>query len=754
MEASFNVMGMMCSGCSAAVTKAVTNLKGVFQVDVDLLGKSMYVRFDEKLVTVQMMIEAVQKAGYEAALQNYPPKSPDGPVKGSEKASSRQETTAVIAMPSEKRRLAVSIPVLVILMYVAMAHHMMWPLPQFLSESPLTLALAQLLLTLPIVIVNRRFFISGFRALFHLSPNMDSLVAVGATSAIVYGIWNVVMIAFASNPDSAWNYASHLYFESGAMILTLVTVGKYLEERAKKRTTGAVEKLINLSPQKATVSRDGKDVVVGVEELRKGDIVIVRPGERIPVDGKVVGGSSSVDESSITGESLPVDKMEGSSVISATMNIAGTLMVEAERVGSDTTLSQIIAMVKRSGASKAPIARIADKVAGIFVPVVMGLSLLVLILWLALGYGMELALTLGISVLVISCPCALGLATPVAVTVAIGRLASQGILVKSAEVIENAGSLSAVVLDKTGTITEGKPGLVGSVLCPGSLEVDLETAAVSLERLSEHVLATPIVEYFSKVAPLPVDDFSALPGFGISGKIGSVKHWGGSRAYMQKLGFDVFVLDEAVSSFTQRGCTAMYFAREGELLGAIFASDKVKATSKAAIAELKGMGLKVIMLTGDGHNAAAAIAREVGVDEFISDVLPGEKAEEIARLQKTGLRVAMVGDGINDSPSLATSDLGFAIGSGTDIAIDSADVVLLKNDLQDVARTICYALKVMRNIKENLFWAFSYNIIGIPIAAGVLYPAFGIVLSPMIGSACMSISSILVTLNALRLLRK
>lgn len=741
MEKRFDVEGMKCAVCQASVAKAVSAVPGVEKVDVDLLGKQMFVRFDEHKATPLAIVQAVGKAGFSASGEGVSaaPRGSGGP-----------------ALPSEKLRLQISIPILLVLMYIAMGIHMGLPLPG-IFDNPLVFAAAQLALSLPIIIVNRKFYSSGFKALARREPNMDSLVAVGSSAAILYGVWSIVKIALAG-PGSAQaaKYASNLYFESGAMILALVTVGKYLEERAKRKTTGAVSKLMDLAPRKATVVRGGANVEVDIEELGVGDIILVKPGESVCVDGEVVKGASAVDESMITGEPIPVEKFEGSQVISATINKTGTLWVRAGRVGSDTTLSQIIDMVRRSGASKARVSRLADKVAAIFVPVVMSIALAAFVIWLAVGAGFEFALRIGISILVISCPCALGLATPVAVTVSIGNLASRGILAKSAQAVETAAKLSVVVLDKTGTITEGRPVAVGAATAPGVAEEELLEAAASLESLSEHVLSTAIVNYAKEKGTrlAEVSDFAAQPGYGISGSIGGQPCQGGSANYMARLGLSIAPLEEASRPYLEDGCTPMYFALGGRLLGALFASDEIKESSAQAVAELKGLGVEVAMLTGDSEQAARAVGRRVGVDRVIARVLPNEKADRIVELKKGGRLVGMVGDGINDSPALAVADVGFAIGGGTDIAIDSADVVLLRNSLADVARMVSFARKTMTNIKENLFWAFFYNVIGIPIAAGVLYPAFGIALTPMIGSACMSISSIFVTLNALRLRRK
>lgn len=749
MEQIFDVEGMMCTGCSGAVSKAVSAVSGVKHVYVDLLGKMMICRYDESLVTPEQIIAAVKDAGYSASVRTSSAgRRGQGEAEGEAKP-------AKSSLPSEKRRLQISIPLLVVLVYIAMGMHIGWPLPGFLSSNPLTFAVSQMILCLPIIVVNRKFFFSGFRSLWRRSPNMDSLVALGSSAAVIYGIWSIAGIVLASEQAVAWKYAHNLYFESGAMILALVTVGKYLEERAKGRTTDAVSRLMDLAPRKATVIRNGIQEEVEPNDIRTGDTVLVKPGEGISVDGVVLKGSSSVDESMITGESIPVEKLPGDKVISATINGAGTLWVRTERAGDDTTLSQIIEMVRRSGASKANVSRVADKVAAVFVPVVIVIALAAFAVWMILGYGFEFALGIAISVLVISCPCALGLATPVAVTVSIGRLASEGILIKSAQAVENASRINCVVLDKTGTITEGHPVIAGEACAPGVEKKELVSIAAALESLSEHVLSDAIVRHAKEIG-IDVSEasgFLAVPGYGIEGTVDGVRFHGGSEAYMNKLGFDVSELEDESAQYLADGCTPMYFCSQDRLLGALFASDKVRQSSKQAVARLKAMGIRVIMLTGDSQAAADAVGREVGVSKVIARVLPDEKAGEIEKLKASGLSVAMAGDGINDSPALAAADLGFAIGSGSDIAIDSADVVLLKNNVNDVARTIEFSRRAMVNIKENLFWAFFYNVIGIPIAAGVLYPAFGIALSPMIGSACMSISSIFVTLNALRLRR-
>lgn len=636
-------------------------------------------------------------------------------------------------------------------MYVAMGKMLTLPLPPFLDgvENGGVFVFAQILLVLPILYVNRKFFIVGFRALIKKAPNMDSLIAVGSTSALAYSIFSAFVIFHSlghSNFDLAHKYLMNLHFEGAGMILTLVTVGKLLEERSKNKTGEAITKLIDLSPKEATCIRNGKEVLVKTEDILVGDIIVIRPGEKIPVDGVVIEGSSSVDKSALTGESIPVDVTVGSEVISASINKNGYFKMKATKVGANTTLAQIIDLVESANATKAPIARIADKVAGVFVPAIITLAVLVCAIWVIVGQPFSFAIERAIGVLVISCPCALGLATPVAITVATGRCAKKGILVKSAEALETLHSIDTVVLDKTGTITEGKPKVCGVYPCEISAD-ELIKISASLEKQSEHPLAEAILSYAHDTKLYEVQNFTSVSGRGITGEINGTKYYGGNLAFMSEQGIDV-------SGAKDSDGTPMYFAKENQFIGVIYAMDTVKESSFTAISDMQKMGLSVVMLTGDSKKTAEVIKNQLNLTDVIAEVMPADKEKAISTLQSEGKKVLMVGDGINDSPALAKADVGIAIGSGTDIAIDSADLVLMKSNLNDVCEAISFSKKTLRVIKQNLFWAFFYNVLAIPVAAGVLYAPFGITLSPMIGAAAMSFSSIFVTLNALRLYKK
>lgn len=721
MKEKFSVTGMKCAACSSATERAVSRLDGVNEASVNLGGAFMICDYDENKVTREEIITAVKKAGFKAALYTGRIEQKSG---------------------GEGLRLIISVPIMIILMYVAMGEMMGLPVPGFVSmkESPAAFALVQLALTLPVIAVNFRFFASGIPAALRGSPNMDSLVSVGVLAAMIYSIAETVFV-LQGNHRAAHN----LYYDGAAMILTLVTVGKALEARSKKRTSAAVKDLIDLSPKTATVIRDGKETEVLTDEIVPGDIILIRPGEKIPADGTVIEGLSSIDESAITGESIPVEKSEGDTLTGGTVNGSGVLKMRADRVGEDTTLSKIIELVENAGATKAPVARLADKVAGIFVPVVMGIALLTFILWIAIAKDVSLALRCGISVLVISCPCALGLATPVAITVAAGRCAGNGILIKSAEALENLCKIDTVILDKTGTVTEGKPTV--SAVCPTGDKEEFIKLAASLEKNSEHPLARAIEQYAEQSELYDVTDQTAVPGRGISGMINGKICYGGNAAFMSELGIDVKSAPKAEG-------TPMYFASESEFLGVIYATDKIKPDSAEAIKKMTETGLEVILLTGDSEENAAAMKAKLPLADAKGGVTPAGKSEILRAKRAEGKRVAMVGDGINDSPALAAADVGIAIGSGTDIAIESADIVLSSGSLSGVPKAIGFSARTMRIIKQNLFWAFFYNVIGIPVAAGLLYPAFGILLSPMIAAACMSLSSIFVNLNALRLVRK
>ena len=750
MQCKFDVQGMSCSACSAGVEKAVSRLDGVEKAEVNLLAETMICQYDDSKVSEEDIIKKVEKAGFHANVAQEETANVEHTQKHEEQ---KDDSTTPI-----KTRLIASIVFLAVLMYVSMGRMIGLPLPSILEgpENAISFALLQFLLTLPVIYLNRKFFIGGFKAVMRKAPNMDTLVAVGSGASLIYSVASIFVIGYGLGHDNlelAATYSHHLYFEGAAMILTLVTVGKFLESRAKGKTNAAVKDLISLAPETASVLRNGKEMEIPTEQIVVGDIVLVRPGSRIPVDGIVTKGSSFVDESALTGESIPVEKQEGDTLISASMNKNGSMEMRATKVGKDTTLSQIITLVENAGATKAPIARVADKVAGVFVPVVMSISLLTVIIWLLVGKEFSFALSLGVAVLVISCPCALGLATPVAITVANGRCAKHGILVKSAEALETLHLVNAVILDKTGTITEGNPK-VTDILTNGMAEDEFLKIAASLEHGSEHPLSEAVLQKYGDAELLEIKDFSTTSGRGVSGKIGEDVYLAGNKKWMEENNVSIEIPNAEIEKHIAEGKTPMYFAKNNAAIGAIFAADSVKETSAKAISNLRKAGLDVIMLTGDNKATAKAIGKDLELTDIISDVLPQDKERIVAEIQKKGKKVAMVGDGINDSPALARADVGIAIGSGTDIAIESADVVLMKDDLADVCDVIDFSKKTIRNIKQNLFWAFIYNTIGIPIAAGVLYPAFGITLSPMLAAACMSFSSIFVTTNALRLYKK
>lgn len=742
----FSVTGMSCAACSAAVEKAVGRLDGVESAQVNLLAKSMVCVYDESKTGADAVIAAVEKAGFGAA---------ELAERDRAAAPKKEKATAGDGFTAIRTRLWVSIVFLVLLMYVSMGHMLGLPLPGFLhgTQNALPFAFLQFLLTLPVLYVNRKFYFNGFRALAHRAPNMDSLVAVGSAAAMLYGVIAIFMIGAAlgrGDWDTVERYRTNLYFESAAMILTLVTVGKFLEERSKGKTGAAIAKLLDLSPKTATVLRDGEERVIPAEEILTGDVVLLKPGERVPVDGVVLEGSSAVDQSALTGESIPVTKDEGKVVMSASVNMTGFLKIRATRVGQDTTLARIVALVEEASSSKAPISKLADKVSGIFVPAVMAIAVVAGAAWLLAGRGVEDALNACISVLVISCPCALGLATPVAIMVSTGRCAQMGILIKSAEALELLHAADTVVLDKTGTITVGKPSVTDVVECAPER---LLPVAAALEKKSGHPLADAVVRYAADAEPAEVSAFTDVTGKGIRGIIDGRPCYGGSGAYMEELGVDVSAVREQAQRFAEDGKTPLFFACETELLGVIAAADTVKETSAAAIRRMKADGCEVIMLTGDNETTANAVRRKLDLDRVIADVLPQDKERVVRELQAEGRKVIMVGDGINDSPALARADIGIAIGSGADIAVEEADVVLMKSDLNDVPTAIECSRQTMRNIKQNLFWAFFYNTLGIPLAAGALYPVWGVTLNPMIGAAAMSLSSLFVVTNALRLYR-
>ena len=746
MKQRFLVGGMTCSACSAHVEKSVKKLEGVSSVAVNLLQNDMTVEYDDGRVTPDQIIAAVEKGGYTARLP--------------EQAAAKAPVPEKSGRSSVLIRLIASIVCLVPLMVLSMGHMLGMPLPAFLSpeENPVGFVFSQFLLTLPVLILNRKYFTGGLKALFHRAPNMDSLIALGASASVLYGIVALYVVGWGvshGDLELAHHYAMNLYFESAAMIVTLITVGKYLEARSKDKTTEAVKALVSLIPQTAVVIRNGREETVPVNELRAGDLVAVRAGETIPADGMVESGSGAVDESALTGESLPVDKAAGDRVTGGTLSTTGYIRFTVDKTGDQTVLAGIIRLVENAVSSKAPIARLADKVSGVFVPVVMAIALITVIVWLLLTGDVSSALTAGVSVLVISCPCALGLATPTAIMVGTGKGAQRGILIKSAQSLETARSITHVVLDKTGTVTSGKPSVADVIPAPGVSRERLLSAAASLEQHSEHPLGRAVVEYAAGqgIALGPVEDYRTLTGFGVTGIYDGKAMAGGSAAFMEQQGVDVSAFFEQARKLSSQGKTPLLFSMSGAPLGMLAVADTVKPTSALAVQTLREMGIEVTLLTGDNQTTADAVAKQIGVDHVIAGVLPGDKEAVIRSLKEQGGVVAMVGDGINDAPALATADVGIAIGAGTDVAVESADVVLMKNDLMDVALAIDLSRHVVRNIKQNLFWAFFYNAIGIPLAAGVFYPLFGWLLSPMFGSAAMSLSSVFVVTNALRLRR-
>lgn len=747
MKVKFSVEGMSCAACSASVERVSKRVEGVTNAEVNLLAKTLVVECEKDTPELrQKIITAVEKAGFTAAPADQ--KAEEAAIIKEEKKKEKNEAENM------KRRLIASVAILAVLMYLTMGHMVGLPVPRIFhgTENLVVFAFTQLLLTLPIVYLNRKFYIVGFKALWNRSPNMDSLVAVGSAAALIYGVFAIYMIGYGlghGDLELVKTYGSNLYFESAAMILTLVSVGKFLEERSKNKTGAAVEHLMKLAPDTAIVEKNGVQVEVKTSALQVGDIIIVKPGQSLPADGTIVEGSSSIDESALTGESIPVEKTVGSRVMTASINKTGSFKFRAEKVGGETALAKIIDLVRDAGATKAPIAKLADKVSGIFVPVVMSIAAVTLIVWLILGRSFDFALSRGISVLVISCPCALGLATPVAVTVSVGRLAERGILVKSAEALEILHDTKTVALDKTGTITEGHPSVTDVI---SENEDELLTVAAALEASSEHPLAEAIRAYTDEkgFAPAKIDDFSAVPGRGVKAVMNGKNVAAGNIAFMKEIGAvqnDEYAakLDE----LAKKGSTPMLFAVDGKLAGVIAVADRIKPTSADAISKLHSMNVKTMMLTGDNRLTAEAIAKEAGVDDVTAEVLPQDKERVVDGLRKNGI-VTFVGDGINDSPALTRADVGIAIGSGADIAIDSADIVLMKNDLGDVPTAIDFSRRTIRNIKQNLFWAFFYNTLGIPVAAGVLAP-LGVTLSPMLGAAAMSLSSLFVVTNALRL---
>ncbi|MBS4889133.1 MAG: heavy metal translocating P-type ATPase [Anaerococcus vaginalis] len=741
MKERFDVSGMTCASCQANVQKAVEKL-GVDFVNVNLISETMTVSYDDGKISENDIIKAVEKIGYGAKPKNK------NNLKENNKTFDEEKIV--------KNRLIISFIFLIPLMYVSMGHMINLPLPHFLmgARGSVNFAFLQFLLTLPIVFVNRIFYISGFKALFNKAANMDTLVGLGSFAALIYGIFAIMRMAYGLGFEKfeiVENYRHNLYFESSAMILTLITLGKYFEKKSKGQTKKSLESLMDLAPKKARILKDKNEVEILVEDLKKGDLILVRPGEAIPVDGIVKEGSSLVDESAITGESIPVNKNIGDEVISATLNKQGSFIFEATKVGEDTTLSKIIELVNQANETKAPIAKLADKISAIFVPTVMIISLITFVVWMILGYGFEFSLNFAISVLVISCPCALGLATPMAIMVATGKSAQFGLLFKNAESLENLHKVDTILLDKTGTITEGKPQVTDIIS-----EIDENEfikIASSIENNSEHPLSHAISEYAkdNNIQAKNIEDFEAISGKGIKAKYENKIYYGGNISLMKEKNIDLKSYEKKADKFSNEGKTSMYFADEKNVIGIIAVQDKPKNLSKIAIDEMKKMGYEVRMITGDNEKTAEAIKNALNIDEKYAEVLPQDKEKEIKNLQKLGKKVLMVGDGINDAPALVRSDVSMAIGNGTDVAIESADIILINNNILDIVSALKLSKTTIKIIKENLFWAFFYNIIGIPLAAGLLYPAFGLKLSPMFGAFAMSFSSIFVCLNSLRL---
>ena len=748
MKTKFDVTGMTCAACQAHVEKSVRKLPGVSQVNVNLLQNNMTVEYDDKTLGPEAIIHAVEAGGYGASLPGA--KGAAGQKSAVDQA--KEETRQM------KFRLIVSFAFLIPLFYLSMGHMMGWPLPSLFlgNENAITFAFTQLLLSLPVAYVNRKYFINGFKSLFHGSPNMDSLIAIGSTAAIVYGIYAIYKIGYGLGHGDAHlvhQYSMDLYFETSAMILSLITLGKFLESRSKGKTSEAITKLMDLAPKTAFVERDGAEVEIPVEEVRPGDILVVRPGQSVPVDGVVVEGATAIDESALTGESIPVEKEPGDRVTGATINKTGFFKFRADKVGEDTALAQIIRLVEEASASKAPIAKLADKVSAVFVPAVIAIAVVATIVWLLLGRSFEYAMSIGIAVLVISCPCALGLATPTAIMVGTGKGAEYGILIKSAEALETAKHVDTVVLDKTGTVTQGKPQVTDVITAPGVDEKGLLSLAAALEKPSEHPLAEAVLQYAQGqgIAAAPVEGFQAISGRGVAATVAGRRAYAGNLELLGENGIVPGALAEQGARLAAEGKTPLYFADEQGPLGLIAVADVLKESSPAAVRELRQMGIDVVILTGDNSTTAQAIGRQAGIEKVVAGVLPGDKERHVRQLQEQGKKVAMVGDGINDAPALARADVGIAIGAGTDVAIESADVVLMRSDLLDVSTAIQLSKATIRNIKENLFWALFYNSIGIPLAAGVFITTLGWKLNPMFGAAAMSLSSVCVVSNALRL---
>ena len=742
----FDVTGMTCSACSARIEKNINKTGGVLEANVNLLTNSMTVKYDERVLSDKDIIKIVEDTGYGASSVME--------KKAEVKREAKDDKSEIKEM---KRRVIVSLIFAVPLFYISMGHMLNWPLPGIFhgTENALIFAFTQFLLCLPVMIVNSKYYKVGFKTLFKGSPNMDSLIAIGTSAAAAYGIYAIYKIGYGlghMDMDMVMQFSMDLYFESAAVVLALITLGKYLEARAKGRTSDAIRKLIDLSPKTALVERNGIEREIPVEDVVKGDIIIVKPGQSIPVDGTIIFGNSSIDESMLTGESMPVEKKAGDKVVGASINKSGFFKFEAQRVGDDTTLAQIIKLVEEASSSKAPISKMADKISGIFVPVVIATALLATIAWMISGADFEFALSIGIAVLVISCPCALGLATPTAIMVGTGKGAENGILVKSAEALEIAHHVQTVVMDKTGTITEGKPR-VTDLVSDGIDELEMLRIAASAEKGSEHPLADAIVEEAKQLNLdlYDAENFEAIPGQGLKAYVNNKKYYLGNLRLIKEQKIDIGSFEEKSIKFADEGKTPLYFADENKVLGIISVADIVKPTSQAAIEEFEAMGIEVVMLTGDNKKTAEAIRKQLGITRAVAEVLPQDKEREIRKIQEQGRKVAMIGDGINDAPALARADVGIAIGAGTDVAIESADIVLIRNDLLDAVTAVQLSKATIKNIKQNLFWAFIYNTIGIPLAAGVFYGILGWKLNPMFAGAAMSLSSVSVVSNALRL---
>lgn len=743
----FNVTGMTCSACSARIEKNINKTDGIIEANVNLLSNSMTVKYDESVLTEKDIIKVVQDTGYGASSAE----------RKKEAAAPDQKSDAEKEFHEMKKRLLISFIFAVPLLYLAMGHMLKWPLPDIFhgEENAMTFAFTQFLLALPVMIINKKYYTVGFKTLFKGSPNMDSLIAIGTTAAVGYGVFAIYKIGYGlghMDMDMVMQYSMDLYFESAAVILALITLGKFLEARAKGKTSDAIKKLMDLSPKTALVERDGQEVELPVEDVVKGDIIIVKPGHSVPVDGVITFGNSSLDESMLTGESIPVEKKVGDKVIGASINKSGYFKFEAQNVGDDTTLSQIIRLVEEASSSKAPISKLADKISSIFVPVVISIAVISTIVWLILGASFEFALSIGIAVLVISCPCALGLATPTAIMVGTGKGAENGILIKSAEALEIAHQVQTVVMDKTGTITEGKPR-VTDVVTKGISDVEMLKIAASAEKSSEHPLADAVVEEAKNrnLDLYDVKNFEAIPGQGLEATVNNKKYYIGNLRLVNEKKININDFEEKSTKLADEGKTPLYFADEQDVLGIIAVADVVKPTSQKAIKEFEAMGIEVVMLTGDNKKTAEAIRRQLGITRAVAEVLPQDKEREIRKIQEQGRKVAMIGDGINDAPALARADVGIAIGAGTDVAIESADVVLIRSDLLDAVTAVQLSKSTIRNIKQNLFWAFIYNTIGIPLAAGVFFNLLNWKLNPMFAAGAMSLSSVSVVSNALRL---